>query len=243
MAFSPSAALLDQASAGNSRALDSLLRDLLPHVERQLLRYPLSDEDRKDLVQNTLLQVVRRIGSFRGDSSFSTWLFRVTANEALMLMRSQRRHRARLVDPTEGEGAEALLIERATDDAESPDTRLENVARDEAIRAAIAELPEDYRNVVVAHYHLDLGLHEIAARFAVTESAVRSRLHRARVRLRELLGAQHEAASTPAGAVGSVPEQNDALASAVVTSLKVALGASAEATAQATEDMETPLAA
>jgi RNA polymerase sigma-70 factor (ECF subfamily) len=55
------------------------------------------------------------------------------------------------------------------------------------VRTALAELPDDYRDVVVAHYHLDLGLQEIAQRFDLTESAVRSRLHRARARLRALL--------------------------------------------------------
>jgi RNA polymerase sigma-70 factor (ECF subfamily) len=59
--------------------------------------------------------------------------------------------------------------------------------RDARVRDALAELPQDYRDVVVAHYHLDLGLQEIADRFALTESAVRSRLHRARTRLRTLL--------------------------------------------------------
>ena len=68
----------------------------------------MTDEDRRDLLQATLMQIVRRIGSFRGDSSFSTWLFRVTANEALMMMRSQRRHRARLVEGLELEDLSAL---------------------------------------------------------------------------------------------------------------------------------------
>src|ERR1700733_2544304 len=98
MAFSPDRALLVRVQAGERDALNTLVTELRPHIERQLLRYPVSDEDRRDLLQATLMQVFRRIGSFRGDSSFSTWLFRVTANEALMMMRSQRRHRARLVE-------------------------------------------------------------------------------------------------------------------------------------------------
>src|ERR1051326_949752 len=90
--------LIARAQSGEEAALERLIVRIRPHVERQLMRYPVSDEDRRDLLQMTLLQVVRRLGSFRGESSFSTWLFRVTANEALMLMRSQRRHRARLVE-------------------------------------------------------------------------------------------------------------------------------------------------
>src|SRR5271165_5112976 len=97
MAFSIDKSTLAKASQGEARALTALVTALTPHIEKQLLRYPVSDEDRRDLVQATLMQVIRRVGSFRGDASFSTWLFRVTANEALMMMRSQRRHRARVV--------------------------------------------------------------------------------------------------------------------------------------------------
>ena len=186
MAFTIDRELLTKVQAGETVALNSLVASLRPHIERQLLRYPVADEDRRDLLQATLMQIVRRIGSFRGDSSFSTWLFRVTANEALMLMRSQRRHRARLV---EGLDLEDLSSLPAANDAgaERSDVGVANMERDARVREALAELPEDYRNVVVAHYHLDLGLQEIADRFDLTESAVRSRLHRARTRLRSIL--------------------------------------------------------
>jgi len=187
MAFALERPLYDRVLAGDSAALDTLVRELRPHIERQLLRYPVSEDDRADLLQATLMQVLRRIGSFRGDSSFSTWLFRVTANEALMLMRSQRRHRARLVEGLESEDLEALPSMNDASDVEPSDIAAANRERDARIREALAELPADYRDVVVAHYHHDLGLEEIAGRFDLTESAVRSRLHRARLRLRTLL--------------------------------------------------------
>jgi RNA polymerase sigma-70 factor (ECF subfamily) len=186
MAFSPDHALLARVQAGERDAVNTLVTELRPHIERQLLRYPVSDEDRRDLLQATLMQVFRRISSFRGDSSFSTWLFRVTANEALMLMRSQRRHRARLVEGLELEDLSALPAANDGID-ERGDVGLANLQRDARIREALAELPQDYRDVVFAHYHLDLGLQEIADRFDLTESAVRSRLHRARSRLRGIL--------------------------------------------------------
>jgi RNA polymerase sigma-70 factor (ECF subfamily) len=187
MAFGLDRGLLESAVSGETSALNTVVATLRPHVERQLLRYPLADEDRHDLLQATLLQVVRRLGSFRGDSSFSTWLFRVTANEALMLMRSQRRHRARLV---EGLDLEDLAVLPAMNDAEreaQADARAASAERDARVRSALDELPDDYRQVVMAHYHQDLGLQEIADRFRMSESAVRSRLHRARTRLRAIL--------------------------------------------------------
>ncbi len=196
MAFSLDRSTLDKASRGEPAALRAVVNALRPHIEKQLLRYPLSDEDRQDVLQSTLVQIVRRIGSFRGDSSFSTWLFRVTANEALMLMRSQRRHRARLV---EGLDLEDLASLPAANDAASLDRADATAAqneRDERVRRALAELPTEYRDVVSLHYHQDLGLQEIADRLGSTESAVRSRLHRARARLRSLLaGTEGESAA------------------------------------------------
>ncbi len=189
MALAIDRELLDNAVQQKPEALDSLLRLITPTVERQLLRYPVSDEDRRDLLQTTLLQVVRRLGSFRAESSFSTWLFRVTANEALMLMRSRRRHRARVVEGLEWE---ELAVLPSMNDNELPRADLDVATRqrDAIVRGALEALPEDYRDVVVAHYHLDLGLQEIADKLAITESAVRSRLHRARTRLRTLLEKQ-----------------------------------------------------
>ena len=193
MAFSVDRSTLKAASRGDAAALQSLAADLQPRIEKQLLRYPLSEEDRRDLVQSTLMQIIRRVGSFRGDSSFSTWLFRVTANEALMMMRSQRRHRARLVEGLDLEDLESLP---AANDSGGGMVDGEAAARerDATVRRALDQLPADYRDVVALHYHQDLDLQEIAHRLSTTESAVRSRLHRARSRLRELLDASSIAA-------------------------------------------------
>jgi RNA polymerase sigma-70 factor (ECF subfamily) len=187
MGFALDRNLFGRALGGDSRALNDLVTQLRPHIERQLLRYPVADEDRRDLLQATLMQVVRRLSSFRGDSSFSTWLFRVTANEALMLMRSQRRHKSRLVEGLDLEELGALPAMNDWSAAERGDLSAASQERDLRVRKALDELPDDYRAVVMAHYHQDLGLQEIADRFDLTESAVRSRLHRARTRLRALL--------------------------------------------------------
>jgi RNA polymerase sigma-70 factor, ECF subfamily len=190
MATLPGSETIQLAQHGDVGALSTLARSIRPHIERQLARYPVSEEDRRDLLQSTLMQVVRRLDSFRGESSFSTWLFRVTANEALMMMRSHRRHRARLIEGLDLEDLGSLPPANASND----DGEVLGAAtseRDARIRDALAELPESYRSVVVAHYHHDLGLQEIADRLNVSESAVRSRLHRARSRLRSVLIDDH----------------------------------------------------
>lgn len=177
------AACIARAQEGERQALSRLLAFVRPLMERQLQRYPLSEEDRRDAAQSAMMQLVRRISSFRGQASFTTWLFRVTANEALMLMRSHRRQRAHLT--TELDTDE--LDKAASCTGGAPEDPALEQERETVVRNALAQLPEHYREVVTAHYHQDLGLHEIAEQMNVTESAVRSRLHRARTQLRGLL--------------------------------------------------------
>jgi RNA polymerase sigma-70 factor (ECF subfamily) len=179
-------ALVASALAGDGEALNEIVTRASPHIERHLLRYPLTPDDRRDLVQTTLMQVLRRLGSFRGDSTFSTWLFRVTANEALMLLRSQRRRHAHVVETTD---FEAALADYESTPDDQPAVRLEWHETRQRVAHALAALPPEYREVVVAHYHDDQGLQQIAQHLDISESAVRSRLHRARARLRTLLAA------------------------------------------------------
>src|SRR5687767_2632449 len=141
MAFAIASDILDNALRGDTAALDHVLRLIKPHVERQLLRYPVSDEDRRDLLQATLMQIVRRLGSFRAEASFSTWLFRVTANEALMLMRSRRRHRTRFIEGMEWE--ELAMLPARNDTEFDGDLGVSAKQRDERVRDALGELPED----------------------------------------------------------------------------------------------------
>jgi RNA polymerase sigma-70 factor (ECF subfamily) len=107
-------------------------------------------------------------------------------------MRSQRRHRARLVEGLEFDELGNMAYQVGANDWGSgddgrADTRAVKSERDARVREALDELPQDYRDVVALHYQQDLGLQEIASRLATTESAVRSRLHRARSRLRAIL--------------------------------------------------------
>lgn len=186
MSFGIEKTIMDRALGGDAQALGALMSQLRPHVERQLLRYPLIDEDRRDLAQATLVQVLRRLGSFRGESSFSTWLFRVTANEALMLLRSQRRHQGRLVEGLSLDDLGNLPSSRE-DETKRPDLEFVRAEREARVRSALQSLPDSYRSVVALHYRAGLGLGEIASQLQLTESAVRSRLHRARARLRDVL--------------------------------------------------------
>lgn len=153
-------------------------------------RFPIAPHDRADLVQDALLQVIRRLHTFRGDSQFSTWLYRVTANAALMRMRSERRRRYASFDDHLNEvekSVHATAFTSSGEWAERADHRVEAQRQRTMLEQAVAELPEQWRVVVLEHYVEGSALQALADRLETTESSVRSRLHRARTALRERL--------------------------------------------------------
>ncbi len=177
--------LVALAREGDRVALATLLTRHRPAVARQLQRYPLDAAEREDALQDALLQVVRKLSSFRGDAQFSTWLFRVTANAVLMRMRSSRRRRTTSLNE---ETLEAPNDTVSTPEwCERADTRLQQIQESQRIERVLSSLPEHYRSVVVEHYIERKSLDAIAEAQSTTESAVRSRLHRARTELRKQL--------------------------------------------------------
>jgi RNA polymerase sigma-70 factor (ECF subfamily) len=182
--------LVGMAQAGDEKALVSLLERYRPVIQRQLQRYPVDDADRNDLVQDALLQVIRKLGTFRGDSQFSTWLYRVTANAALMRLRSDRRRRQSSFDDHAGEAEQALalaVVMPGGEWSERADSRYDQAQRRARLERALSNLPDGYREVVIEHYLEGEPLQDLADRLGTTESAVRSRLHRARTTLRRIL--------------------------------------------------------
>lgn len=182
--------MIEKARTGDQKALAMLLSRYRPLVERQAQRFPIAAHDRADLVQDALLQVIRRIHTFRGDSQFSTWLYRVTANAALMRMRSDRRRRTSSFDDHEAEAEQAMEsapFAFGGEWGERADARIDTLRQRAALNEAIADLPEQWRVVVLEHYVEGSALQSLADRLETTESSVRSRLHRARTALRERL--------------------------------------------------------
>jgi RNA polymerase sigma-70 factor (ECF subfamily) len=159
------------------------------HVARRLLG---NDADAEDVTQDVLLQVVRKLGTFRGESQLSTWLHRVTVNVALA-HRQRRANRRR-------ETAEAA-DERPEAAAPSGPVKRWNVGPDEPVLAAeqaeligeaIARLPVPCRDVFVLADVEGLPNAEIADVLGLSVPAVKSRLHRARLRMRDALAPHFE---------------------------------------------------
>jgi RNA polymerase sigma-70 factor (ECF subfamily) len=155
-----------------------------------------NDADAEDVTQDVLLQVVRKLDSFRGESAFPTWLHRVTVNAAL----AHRRKRAtleekRVRDPLDHfleDGGHAAPIRRWS---VAPDQEALDRETHQLIDQAIADLPEIYRDVYVLADVEGLANSEIAEMLGLRVSAVKSRLHRARLLMRNALAPHFEEVS------------------------------------------------
>jgi RNA polymerase sigma-70 factor (ECF subfamily) len=144
---------------------------------RLALRLVTDEEDARDVVQDAYLRAYRGLRKFRGDSQFTTWLYRITANCAANHAGRRSRHRHDQLD--EREPLEDL------EPSGNPEASAEFGALRHDLDVAIAELPPRLRAVVVLRDVYDLPHEAIAAELGITEGAAKVRLHRARLRLRE----------------------------------------------------------
>lgn len=172
---------------------EELFRDHAPRVYTLARRMLGNDADAEDVTQDVLLQVIRKLATFRGESSFSTWLHRVTVNAALAHRRKRAlREEGRVNDPLElfpDNGHHPLPVRRW---AAAPEQQVLDQETHQLIEAAIARLPESYRDVYVLADVEGMANADIADLLEMSVSAVKSRLHRARLMMRDALAPHFE---------------------------------------------------
>ena len=148
-----------------------------------------SREEAEDLAQEVFITVFKSIDTFRGDSKFSTWLYRITANHCKnrikYLARRHDRGKAELDERAEGGGDGPSLA--APRPSPRPDLQMEGAEMERVLQEAIAELEEEQRILVILRDVEDLSYEEICAITDLPEGTVKSRLHRARLALRKKL--------------------------------------------------------
>jgi RNA polymerase sigma-70 factor (ECF subfamily) len=157
-----------------------------------------NDADAEDVTQDVLLQVIRKLDTFRGDAQLSTWLHRVTVNAAL----AYRQKRANRQKRETTEAADEVLetapvggpVKRWNVGPDEPVLAAEQAA---VIERAIGELPPPFRDVYVLADVEGLSNAEIAELLALSLPAVKSRLHRARTRMRDALAPHFEGGIAP----------------------------------------------
>ena len=150
-----------------------------------------NDEDAQDAVQDTFLSVFKNVGRFKGDSSLSTWIYRITVNAALMKMR-RRRHDDRSLPIDEampGFDEDGHRVASLPDWHPRADEMLLNTEMGGHLRRAIEELEADYRTVLILRDQEEMPNEEVAAVLGLSVAAVKSRLHRARIFVRERIKA------------------------------------------------------
>lgn len=144
-------------------------------------------EEAEDLAQEVFIAVFKHIDSFRGDSKFSTWLYRITANHCKnrikYLSRRHDRNRSEYDETYAQHGVESGLT--APTQAPQPDTHLEGRQLERLMQECLAELDEDHRIVIVLRDIEELSYEEICEVTNVPDGTVKSRLHRARAALRK----------------------------------------------------------
>ena len=182
--------LAARAAAGDEPAFERLV---LRHRGRvyQLARRLTGDEgDAHDSLQETFLQVYRKLPSFRGESRFSTWLYRVATNAALMQRRSRARRPAESLDaylPRFDENGRHAATPDELGAACRVDELLDRKLLAEKARAGIERLPDLYREAFVLRDLEELETGEVAEVLGLEPATVRQRVHRARLMLRGYL--------------------------------------------------------
>jgi RNA polymerase sigma factor (sigma-70 family) len=181
-ADTPDVFLVAAAKDGDHQAYAELCRRHSKQVLRTILRITHDVADAEDMLQETLLKAYVHIGRFEGRSAFSTWLNRIAINSALMLSRKKRSH---YVYSLEGgvDGDDFNLPESAETAHNPEESCILNALENECARA-IRSLSPTLRVVVQIRYREDASVAQIAEMLGVSESAVKSRLLRARSKIR-----------------------------------------------------------
>jgi len=170
---------LSQASAkGNMAAFEEVYNRHHRRVYAICLRMLKNTNEAEDLTQDVFIQLHRKIGSFRGDSAFTTWLHRLTVNQVLMHFRKRTVKMEKVTD----EGETPVQIVKGS---ESPNRM--PVVDKIAIENAIKELPNGYRNVFILHDIEGFEHEEVARILGCSVGTSKSQLHKARLKLRKLL--------------------------------------------------------
>jgi RNA polymerase sigma-70 factor (ECF subfamily) len=175
---------------------EEVFREYAPRVYNLARRMLSSDPDAEDVTQDVLLQVVRKLPTFRGESAFPTWLHRVTVNAALAHRRKRAtHHQHRAPGPLDVVLEEQMPQRPPRRWSVGPEEAALDRETQQLVERAIDELPEEYRDVFVMSDVAGLPNAEIGEKLGLSLPAVKSRLHRARQKLRDALAPHFEEVS------------------------------------------------
>jgi RNA polymerase sigma-70 factor, ECF subfamily len=173
--------LVERAKHGDALAMDQLLARHEQKIYRFGLRMCGNEDDARDVLQETLLSAFRNLGGFRGDARLSTWLYQVARSFCI----KQRRRREG--EPAQLESMDVHEVKALATDASQPDVAAHAREVGEVIQAAMSTLPEEQREVLVLRDVEGLSAEDAAEVIGIEVGALKSRLHRARLQLKQSL--------------------------------------------------------
>jgi RNA polymerase sigma-70 factor (ECF subfamily) len=174
--------LVRRAQADDERAFGELVNRYEAKVYSLSLRMLRNPEDAEDVLQDTFLRAYRGLKSFQGNSTFSTWIYRIAANSALMRLRKKQLPTVSIEDADEREAPLNIVDWRP-----GPVEQLLTEETREAMEQAIEALPPEFRQVFILRDVEELSNAEVADVLDLSVAAVKSRLHRARLKVRNRL--------------------------------------------------------
>ena len=178
--------LLRRAQQGDPEAFEQLMAPMEQRIWRICWHYTGNREAAEDCGQEAMLRIWRSLESYRGDCALESWVYRIAANCCMDWLRKKKRDKSVSVEP---------LREQGFDPADTaPGTEEQVVQEDERrrLREAIAELPEDQREALILTQLEKISYEETARRLGVEEGTVKSRVNRAKARLKEMLSEGRE---------------------------------------------------
>jgi RNA polymerase sigma-70 factor, ECF subfamily len=177
--------LVAAAKSGDDAAFEELVNRYERKIFRLTMNITRNREDAEDSMQDAFMKAYAHLGSFQEDSRFYTWLVRIAANEALMRLRKRRPNQFSLDEPIEGD--DDVIPQEIEDWGPSPEQRYAQSEMREILTQAIDQLQPDFRVVFVLRDVEGLSTEETAGALAISTAAVKSRLLRARLKLRQKL--------------------------------------------------------
>jgi RNA polymerase sigma-70 factor, ECF subfamily len=180
--------LVERFKAGDRSAFDEIVRRYQHRVFTLALRWMGDDQVAHEVSQDVFIALFRSLDGFRGDAKLSTWIYRVVVNHCKNRRLYRKRRKMDRHEPLEGDRQDDDAPKRQiAGDGPAPDAGVHRSEAETLVRAALAELPEEQRAIVVMRDIEDLSYDEIGELLDLPKGTVKSRLHRARAHLARVL--------------------------------------------------------
>ena len=181
------AQLIRRVCGGEPEAFEELVRPYERMVYLTAISILRNQADAEEVAQDAVLKAFSKLSTFRGECKFSTWLVQITYNQARMRLRKDRRHLYESLDYQQQDGEDDYWPRDFADWRPIPSELLEDDETRQALQNAINSLSPNYREIVVLRDIENLSIKDTAAILGLSEATVKTRLHRARLLLRDAL--------------------------------------------------------